>query len=313
MIDKRFCLRCGKEIDEGLWHKRCIKDFFGNEELPTIKLNIDELEKIAIKQINNQKGIAGVQEKLSLHLDLSNKKRPRLTVVGFPSGYILKPQSGEYKRLPEFEHTAMLLAELCNIPVVKHGLIPVNDNELAYITKRIDRNNDEKIHMVDFCQASNNVTMNKYRSSYEDCVELIMKNSKDPIIDKIRFFECLYFCFVIGNSDVHLKNFSFIMDEEGKLSLAPFYDLLPTKVILPTDHEDLGMLLNGKKHYLIKRDFDSFCEKVDIPLLTQQKIMKQIDDKYLDMCQVIDESLLDQNSKSSWKRMIKSNINRSKK
>ena len=313
MIDKRFCLRCGKEIDEGLWHKRCIKDFFGNEELPTIKLNIDELEKIAIKQINNQKGIAGVQEKLSLHLDLSNKKRPRLTVVGFPSGYILKPQSGEYKRLPEFEHTAMLLAELCNIPVVKHGLIPVNDNELAYITKRIDRNNDEKIHMEDFCQASNNVTMNKYRSSYEDCVELIMKNSKDPIIDKIRFFECLYFCFVIGNSDVHLKNFSFIMDEEGKLSLAPFYDLLPTKVILPTDHEDLGMLLNGKKHYLIKRDFDSFCEKVDIPLLTQQKIMKQIDDKYLDMCQVIDESLLDQNSKSSWKRMIKSNINRSKK
>lgn len=312
-MDKRFCLRCGKEIDEGLWHKKCIKDFFGNEELPTIKLNIDELEKIAIKQINNQKGIAGVQEKLSLHLDLSNKKRPRLTVVGFPSGYILKPQSGEYKKLPEFEHTAMLLAELCNIPIVKHGLIPVNDNELAYITKRIDRNNDEKIHMEDFCQASNNVTMNKYRSSYEDCVELIMKNSKDPVIDKIRFFECLYFCFVIGNSDVHLKNFSFVMDEEGKLSLAPFYDLLPTKVILPTDQEDLGMLLNGKKHYLIKRDFDSFCEKVDVSLLTQQKIMKQIDDKYLDMCRVIDESLLDQNSKSNWKRMIKSNIKRSKK
>ena len=138
-MSKRICLRCGKEIDDGLWHKRCIKDFFGSEELPEINLNLDELEKVAVNQINDRKGVAGVQEKLSMHLDLSNKKRPRLTIVGFPSGYILKPQSSTYKKLPEFEQTAMLLADLCNIPVVKHGLLPINGGELAYITKRIDR------------------------------------------------------------------------------------------------------------------------------------------------------------------------------
>ena len=194
-MNKRFCLCCGKEIEDGLWHKKCIKDFFGNENLPEIILDIDELETVAVSQIKEHKGVAGVQEKLSMHLDLTNKKRPRLTIIGFPSGYILKPQSSTYKRLPEFEQTAMLLAELCELPVVKHGLIIINDNEYAYITKRIDRTSTGKIHMEDFCQASNNITANKYRSSYEECADLIQKYSSVPLIDKIKLFVCLYYTY----------------------------------------------------------------------------------------------------------------------
>ena len=312
-MNKRICLCCGKEIiEDGIWHKKCIKSFFNNEELPEIRLAIDELEKVAISQINDSKGVAGVQEKLSLRLDISNRKRPKLTILGYPSGYILKPQSSTYKRLPEFEHTAMLLADLCNIPVVKHGLIPINNEELAYITKRIDRDGEKKIHMEDFCQATGNVTSNKYRSSYEECVKLIEAYSENPLLDKLKFFTCLYFCFVIGNSDVHLKNFSFVMDDNGKLSLAPFYDLLPTKVILPTDYEDLGMLLNGKKTNLRRKDFETFASSVGISENIKNKIMSQIDEKYDLMCQIIDEAPLDQNSKVSWKRMIKANIKRSK-
>lgn len=309
-MNNKVCLCCGKPIDDGLWHKKCIKDFFGEEQIPEIVLNIDELEKVAVSQINDRKGVQGVQEKLSLHLDLSNKKRPRLTIMGFPSGYILKPQSSTYKKLPEFEHTAMLIAEQCGINVVKHGLIFINDSELAYITKRIDRNNDDKIHMEDFCQASGNITSNKYRSSYEECADLITKNSKNKVIDKIKLFQCLYFNFVIGNSDVHLKNFSFIMDDDGQLSLAPFYDILPTKVILPTDYEELGMLLNGKKSKLAKKDFDEFAKNIGINSLTKDKIISDINNHYEMMCEIINDSTLDQNSKAVWKRLIKSNIKR---
>lgn len=309
-MNKHVCLCCGKEIEDGIWHKKCIKDFFDNENLPEIKLDITELETVAVSQIKEHKGVAGVQEKLSMHLDLTNKKRPRLTIIGFPSGYILKPQSSTYKRLPEFEQTAMLLAELCELPVVKHGLITINNNEYAYITKRIDRISTSKIHMEDFCQASNNITANKYRSSYEECADLIQKYSSIPLIDKVKLFSCLYFCFVIGNSDVHLKNFSFIMDENGKLSLAPFYDLLPTKVILASDHDDLGMLFNGKKQNLRKTDFDQFADRIGISNLTKNGIMKKINDKSDEMFKIIDESELDQNSKSVWKRMIKANIKR---
>ena len=274
MENKLFCLRCGKPLESGYWHKSCIRDFFNSDVLPDINLTSSELEKLALEEINDKKGITGVQEKLSLHLDLSNKKRPKLTILGFPNGYILKPQSSTYKRLPEFEQTAMLLAESCSIPVVKHGLIPINGNELAYITKRIDRDGNKKIHMEDFCQATGNLTSNKYRSSYEECMELIKNNSKNPYLDKIKLFTCLYFCFVIGNSDVHLKNFSFIMDDDGSLSLSPFYDLLPTKVILPNDYEDLGILLNGKKKDLHRRDFDYFALWVDIPLNVSSAIME---------------------------------------
>ena len=309
-MKKRFCLCCGKPIEEGLWHKECLKDFFGSETLPDLHLDRKQMETIALSQLSEKKTVAGVQEKLSLHLDFSAQGRPRLTIIGFPTGYILKPQSSSYKRLPEFEQTAMLLANCCNIITVKHGLIPVGENELAYITKRIDRDGNKKIHMEDFAQASGTLTADKYRSSYEACADLITRYSQKPIADKARFFECVYFCFLIGNSDAHLKNFSFLMDEKGHLSLAPFYDLLPTKVILPADYEDLALLLHNKKTNLTKGDFDAFASEIGINDLAKKKIMKRIEDHYDEMCRIIDESPLDQNSKTVWKKLIQTNIRR---
>lgn len=309
----RICLRCGREIDNGLWHKKCIRDFFDSDTIPDVSLDLSKLKSLAISQIDNHKGLTGVQEKLSLHLDLSNSNRPRLTIIGFPSGYILKPQAANHKRLPEFEHTAMLLAESCGLNVVKHGLILINENEYAYITKRVDRSYDTKIHMEDFCQASGTLTVNKYRSSYEECGMLIDKYSKDSLIDKVNFFRCVYFSFVIGNSDLHLKNFSFIMDEQGKFSLAPFYDLLPTKLIITSDHEDLGMLLNGKKQNLAKKDFDAFASSINISEMTKNKIIKSINTKFDQMSEIINNSTLDSDSKIKWIRLISANIRRASK
>ena len=311
MMETKHCLCCGKPIEDGLWHKSCIKHFFGVSSLPEISIKDEDLKNLAIAQLQNKSAVQGVQEKLSLHLNLDIKKRPRLTIIGYPSGYILKPQSSTYKQFPEFEHTAMLIAEACDIKVVPHALIPINEqNELAYITKRIDRDDARKIHMEDFCQASETVTADKYRSSYEDCMLLIDKHSKEPLFDKVRLFECLYFCYVIGNSDVHLKNFSFIMDENGQFSLASFYDLLPTKVILPSDTDDLGMRFNGKKNNLTKRDFEEFASRVGISKSLLDNITKSIDSKIVTIFEIINNSLLNQNAKVQWIRLIKKNLRR---
>lgn len=310
-MEKQHCLCCGKEITEGLWHKCCIKRFFGTSSLPEITINDEELKSLAIAQLQNKTTVAGVQEKLSLHLDLNSKRRPRLTIVGFPTGYILKPQSSTYKQLPEFEHTAMLLAEACGISVVPHALIEINDKkELAYITKRIDRNGNEKVHMEDFAQASGTLTENKYRSSYEECMELIDKYSRNPYLDKVNLFRCLYFCYVIGNSDVHLKNFSFIMNDEGKLSLCSFYDLLPTKVILPSDLDELGMRFNGKKNNLTRKDFDEFAKRVGIDKKVEDNIINLVDSKASEMLLIISNSLLNQNAKTMWCKLVQRNIKR---
>ena len=100
------------------------------------------------------------------------------------------------------------------------------------------------------------------------------------------------------------------MDGEGKLSLSPFYDLLPTRIILPSDKEDLGMVFNGRKSNLRGHDFEQFASNTNIAKLTKEKIMRGIDAKYDSMCEAIDAALLDQNSKSEWKRMIRANIKR---
>lgn len=75
-------------------------------------------------------------KKLSLHL--SSDTNARLTIVDYPTGYILKPQTEEFDYMPEFEDLAMRLAELMGIQTVPHALIKIND-EYAYITKRVDR------------------------------------------------------------------------------------------------------------------------------------------------------------------------------
>lgn len=311
-MNKKYCLCCGKEINtDSSWHKSCIKRFFGTSSIPKISINEKEIKELAVIQLKNKRTITGVQEKLSLHLDLNQKRRPRLTIIGFPSGYILKPQSSTFKQLPEFEQITMLMAEECGLRVVPHALIEINDKkELAYITKRIDRNGDVKIHMEDFAQATLTSTENKYRSSYEECMDLIDKFSKNPLLDKVSLYRCLYFCFVVGNSDMHLKNFSFIMDDKGKICLSNFYDLLPTKIILPSDRDELGMRFNGKKNNLTKKDFLDFAIKVKIDEKVAKNIMESINKKEEILIEQIANSSLNQDAKTRWSKMIKKNIKR---
>ena len=79
----------------------------------------------------------GVQKKLSLHL-LSEPGNPRLTLVNYPTGYILKPQVDQFKAMPEAEQLVMSMADMIGISTVPHALIKGN-GQMAYITKRVDR------------------------------------------------------------------------------------------------------------------------------------------------------------------------------
>ena len=169
----------------------------------------EQLEKLANETVNEGIIIPGVQKKLSLHL--SCDMNTRLTIVDYPTGYILKPQTEEFKNMPEFEDLAMRLAEIMGIQTVPHALIKMN-GEYAYITKRIDRDiTGEKIRlyaMEDFCQLSRRLTQDKYRGSYENCGRIIKKYSEIPGVDLSELFLRVVGSFVMGNSDMHLKNFS---------------------------------------------------------------------------------------------------------
>lgn len=303
------CLCCGKVLknESDNWHKVCIKKFFGTNILPKIDscLLNDTIEKLGDSIIENNKSITGVQKKLSLHL--SNDQLPlRLTLLGYPQGYILKPNSEEFTYIAEAEHLVMTMADFCGILTAQHALIKIKDN-MSYITKRVDRKENNKIHMEDFCQLSGRLTEYKYSGSYEKCVKIIEKYSINPVLDKTEFFYRLLFCYITGNSDMHLKNFSLI-DSEGGYVLSPAYDLLPVKIII-NDLDDLALTLNGKTRNITKKDFLEFAENIGIPSLAANKLIKKIIKLENEFISLINESFLPEDVKYTFINFVAEKIN----
>lgn len=299
------CLCCGKLLrapDESGWHKACIKRFFGTTKLPEIEIDEETLNLLATETTNKGFTVPGVQKKLSLHL-VSDRNKPRLTLVNYPTGYILKPQVAEFEALPESEQLIMSMADAAGISTVPHALIRGNTG-LAYITRRIDRMVQEDrvkmFAMEDFCQLDFRLTEDKYRGSYERCAKIIKMYSSRIGIDMAEFFIRLVFSFIVGNSDMHLKNFSLIETAEGsgEYVLSPAYDLLPVNANMPVDKEQFALSMNGKKTNIRKKDFLVFASECGITRITAEKLMKsllKLTPKWLSMCE---DSLLPAELKS---------------
>ncbi len=306
------CLCCGKPLhttDETTWHKACIKHFFGTTKLPEINIDDNTLNVLATETTNKGFTVPGVQKKLSLHL-INDSKKPRLTLVNYPTGYILKPQVSDFEALPESEQLIMSMADISGIKTVPHALIKGNV-ELAYITRRVDRNitgdKTEMLAMEDFCQLDLRLTEDKYRGSYERCAKIIKQYSSRVGVDMAEFFIRLIFSFIVGNSDMHLKNFSLIetMEGSGKYVLSPAYDLLPVNANMPADKEQFALPMNGRKNNIRRKDFLVFADNCGIEKNAAEKMIKNLvslTPTYLSMCE---ESLLPDDLKERLENIIK--------
>ena len=302
------CLCCGKKLTNpnSSWHSKCIEKFFGTKKVPMI--NFSDLNKsineLGNELILNKKSIPGVQRKLSLHLS-KEEDITRLTLIGYPQGYILKPNSEEYMYIAEAEHLVMSLANECKILTAPHALIKIGE-KYAYITKRIDRIESKKIHMEDFCQLALLPTEYKYNGSYERCAKIIDKFSNNPTFDKVEFFYRLCFCYITGNSDMHLKNFSLI-ENNSKYHLSEAYDLLPVKMII-NDIEDLALTLNGKKKNITKNDFLNFAINIGVDRKIAIKLITYLVNKKERFIEMINESYLPNKVKERFVNYVTSRI-----
>ena len=281
------CLCCGKEIKENAseeekrngWHRRCLKSFFGTNKLPVLDLDEQELIHLAEKLVQNGMTVAGVQKKMSLHL--SKDPEYRLTIVDYPSGYILKPQTKEYPNLPEYEDLVMRMASPAGIRTVPHALMKTGDG-FAYITARVDRKpvkgEMQMYAMEDFCQLSWRMTEDKYKGSYERCAGLIKKYAEHIGLDLAEFYLRVLFSFATGNSDMHLKNFSLReMTPGGRdFILSEAYDLLPVNIVLPADQDETALTVNGKKRNLRRKDFLILAEHCDLTRKTAEKMIARL-------------------------------------
>lgn len=233
---------------------------FDVPQAPSLPYSWTQINELAEKTVRQHVTVPGVQPKLSVHLERGGGggRGGRFTLVGMEGGYIIKPPVERYPEMPELEHLTMCMATDFGIKTAGCGLIPLEDGRLSFITRRMDRAGTSKIHMEDMCQLTDRLTEQKYRASMEQVGKTILKYCTNPVFDVLRLFDLTIFCFLTGNSDMHLKNFSLLYRAGGEVALAPAYDLLPTVLLLPEDKEETALTLNGRKRRLTRRDFEQF-------------------------------------------------------
>ena len=306
MMIMEKCLYCYQSLEQGQvdFHPQCSKKIFGTAVPPVLPYTKADIESLALEVVRSQVTITGVQPKLSVELEKGKGGEKRFTIVGLWGEYILKPQTEQYPSLPENEDLTMHLASLARIKTVPHSLIRFQDGSLAYITKRIDRDKKGvKIPMEDMCQLTEKLTEQKYKGSHEQIAKKIVEFSAYPVLDLINYFEVLLFCYLTGNTDMHLKNFS-LYKKVGECVLAPAYDLLSTKLVIPQDNEELALTLNGKKSKLKKNDFDSLLKTMKV----DDKAIENVYDKFRKVIPewllFIDSSFLPDEMKEQYKTLI---------
>lgn len=305
------CLCCYKPLSTGQvdFHPSCAKRFFGTKDIPTLEYNQSEMDSLAEKVIQAQTSLTGVQPKLSLNLN-KHEGSSRLTIVGLWGDFIFKPQTDDYPQLPEIEDLTMHMAEVARISVVPHTLLRLADGSIGYITRRIDRTSDgEKIDMEDMCQLTLHPTEYKYRSSYEQIAKVIAAYSNTPKLCLANYMQLLLFCYITGNNDMHLKNFS-LYAPKGDYLLSPAYDLLNVAIVNPKDTEELALTLNGKKSRLVRSDFLKFAERMDITEKSLNQMVTSFQKVMPKWEQLIKDSFLSEDMKERYFSFINERMNR---
>ena len=305
----RRCLYCYDELGEETseFHKACSRKIFGTPTPPELPYSEDQMLQLAEKVIKSKSTVTGVQPKLSLHIEkMAKKDEPqRFTIVGLWGGYILKPPTKQYKFLPELEDLTMHLAEISGIEVVPHSLIRLSSGKLSYITKRIDRRNEIKIHMEDMCQLTERLTEQKYNGSHEQIGKAIIKYSENPGLDITNFFEQILFSFLTGNADMHFKNFSLIDNPDIGYILSPAYDMVASSLVVEGDDEELALTLNGKKKKIRKTDFIEAITRFNIDVKAIENIFNKFRTSVEKWSDFIDISFLPEDMKRSYHDLIK--------
>ena len=213
----------------------------GNRKFPH-RLTFNRTDVVEFRiQAAEHMSISGIQDKISLKLI-----RGKLEPTESDGEYILKPvPTADIPRfkedVPANEHVIMQVAsQLLGIAVPPNAVIRFADGELAYIVKRFDRRDGQKIGQEDFCQLSNRSEETagrnyKYDSSYEEVGQILKQFCKAYPVEIEKLYTRIVFSYVFSNGDAHLKNFSLFRSEFGDYVLTPAYDLLCTSLHFPTE------------------------------------------------------------------------------
>lgn len=297
------------------YHDECFREVFGTTKInPVLPFNRSEFKTDKAKRNNKRFSISGVQPKLLISI-----QEDELDITETKGTHILKISPEEYPYAAENEHLTMEIIRYLKIDTALCGLMKLKneDGESAYITKRFDRDDGEKVHQEDMMQAMGlpSDSHSKYESkSYEDVGKFLFDKGKNLIVVG-DFFRRVVLNFLLGNDDFHLKNISIRPNpEEGiLLTLTPLYDSLNTMIYGDVDREmAMALISEGDgytKHfckygYHTKLCFDEFAEKIGLNKTFTKSFYKKYLESFDEILNIVERSFLPKEEKDKYKKSI---------
>ena len=262
-----------------------------------------------VRRRSDKMSIQGVQPKLSAVLKLKDSS---FALVDRGGRFILKPNPLAYEEVPANEALTMRMAAEAGIEVPAHGLLRAKDASWVYFVKRYDRvGRTGKVHVEDFAQLSGATRETKYDSSLEQVVRLLEQFCTFPALEKPKLAKRLLFCFLTGNEDMHLKNFSVWM-QDGVVSLTPAYDLLNSTLVLENAKEDSALTLRGKKRKLNKELWlNYFCkERLQLSEGQIDSVVKDLKEALPEWDRLIGQSFLSVECQMGYRTILYERANR---
>ena len=123
-----------------------------------------------------------------------------------------------------------------------------------------------------------------------------------PVLEKIKLFKMTLFAFLVGNGDMHLKNFSLIT-RNNKIELSPVYDQINTSILFQkSELDELALPLNGKMRNLTRKDFFTYYarNRLILPEKAIEKIVTTIQDIIPKWKELIEISFLSDEKKNAY-------------
>lgn len=303
----RRCLYCYDEADNTLeYHLKCTRKFFGRDVPPALQISDTDLEKLALINIGRNPSHNNIYPVVPLKLKANRpaEERALLEFGGSLTDFVLRPPYNGNIELPAIQDLTMKMAEASGIKTTPHSLIRMCTGGLAYISRVFNRQKKEVLHSEDFAQILGYQTEKKYSASLEAVGKGILKYSTFPGNDAINFFERIIFCFLTGNSDMHLKKFSLLKDQSGCMVLSPAYDLYSSTLLQPQETEESALSLNNKRSGLTKNDFSGLALDLKINEKTLRTIYKRFSDLWDGWNMLIGKSFLSDEKKDAFRFLI---------
>ena len=232
--------------------------------------------------------LAGAQDKIPVRYADGKLWLPRGDA---PSTHILKPALQPARLYPDSvanEAFCLRLAGALGLAVPQTTVL--TDPEPVLLIERYDRvagkGGIERLHQLDLCQLAGVLPANKYEADggpgFKVCFEQIDAYSATPAPDRLRLVDWMIFNTLVGNADAHAKNLALLYGSDGRLRLAPAYDLLATGYWRELS-DKMAMGIGGERRpgWVQARHWQRFCRDVGLNPAQLRRRAVELRDKAL--------------------------------